>query len=76
MVLCDSNHCFGAFSGYSLAVRSTETPGNRDDLTDFALFYGPEPKRISKKVFVGGVVGLTAASLLGELVGNFIGKGI
>ena len=42
----------------------------------FALFYGPEPKRISKKVFVGGVVGLTAASLLGELVGNFIGKGI
>ena len=40
----------------------------------FALFYGPEPKRISKKVFVGGVVGLTAASLLGELVGNFIGK--
>ena len=21
----------------------------------FALFYGPEPKRISKKVFVGGV---------------------
>ena len=27
----------------------------------FALFYGPEPKRISKKVFVGGVVGLTAA---------------
>ena len=42
----------------------------------FALFYGPEPKRISKKVFVGGAVGLTAASLLGELVGNFIGKGI
>ena len=42
----------------------------------FALFYGPEPKRISKKVFVGGVVGLMAASLLGELVGNFIGKGI
>lgn len=26
----------------------------------FALFYGPEPKRISKKVFVGGVVGLMA----------------
>ena len=42
----------------------------------FALFYGPEPKRISKKVFVGGVVALTVASLLGELVGNFIGKGI
>lgn len=76
MVLCDSNHCFGAFSGYSLAVRSTETPGNRDDLTDFCPVYGPEPKRISKKVFVGGVVGLMAASLLGELVGNFIGKGI
>ena len=38
----------------------------------FALFYGPEPKRISKKVFAGGVVGLMAASLLGELVGNFI----
>ena len=35
MVLRDSDHCFGAFSGYSLAVRSTETPGNRDDLTDF-----------------------------------------
>ena len=42
----------------------------------FALFYGPEPKRISKKNFVGGVVALTVASLLGELVGNFIGKGI
>ena len=42
----------------------------------FALFYGPEPKRISKKIFVGGVVALTVASLLGELVGNFIGKGI
>ena len=41
----------------------------------FALFYGPEPKRISKKVFVGGVVALTVASLLGELVGNFIGNG-
>ena len=73
MVLRDSDHCFGAFSGYSLAVRSTETPGNRDDLT---VFYGPEPKRISKKIFVGGVVALTVASLLGELVGNFIGKGI
>ena len=35
MVLRDSDHCFGAFSGYSLAVGSTETPGNRDDLTDF-----------------------------------------
>lgn len=76
MVLRDSDHCFGAFSGYSLAVRSTETPGNRDDLTDFCPVLRPEPKRISKKVFVGGVVGLTAASLLGELVGNFIGKGI
>ena len=42
----------------------------------FALFYGTEPKRISKKIFVGGVVALTVASLLGELVGNFIGKGI
>ncbi len=42
----------------------------------FALFYGPEPKRISKKIFVGGVVGITVASLLGELVGNFIGKGL
>ena len=42
----------------------------------FARFYGPEPKRISKKIFVGGVVALTVASLLGELVGNFIGKGI
>ena len=42
----------------------------------FALFYGPEPKRISKKIFVGGVVALTVASLLGEPVGNFIGKGI
>ena len=36
----------------------------------FALFYGPEPKRISKKIFVGGVVALTVASLLGELVGK------
>lgn len=35
MVLRDSNHCFGTFSGYSLAVSSDETPGNRDDLTDF-----------------------------------------
>ena len=35
MVLRDSDHCFGAFSGYSLAIGSTETPGNRDDLTDF-----------------------------------------
>ena len=42
----------------------------------FALFYGPEPKRISIKICVGGVVALTVASLLGELVGNFIGKGI
>ena len=42
----------------------------------FALFYGPEPKRISKKIFVGGVVDLTVASLLGELVRNFNGKGI
>ena len=42
----------------------------------FALFYGPEQKRISKKDFLGGVVAITVASLLGELVGNFIGKGI
>ena len=37
MVLRDSDHCFGTFSGYSLAVRFTETSGNRDDLTDFCL---------------------------------------
>ena len=76
MVLRDSDHCFGTFSGYSLAVRSTETSRNRDDLTDFCLVLRAGTKADLEKVFVGGVVGLTAASLLGELVGNFIGKGI
>ena len=46
-----------------------ELPGTIMIPLIFALFYGPEPKRISKKIFVGGVVGLTAASLLGELIG-------
>lgn len=76
MVLRDSDHCFGAFSGYSLAVRSTETPGNRDDLTDFCPVLRAGTKADLEKNFVGGVVALTVASLLGELVGNFIGKGI
>ena len=76
MLLRDSDHCFGTFSGYSLAVRSTETTGNRDDLTDFCLVLWAGTKADLKKVFVGGVVALTVASLLGELVGNFIGKGI
>lgn len=35
----------------------------------FALFYGPEPKRISKKVFAGVVASLTIASALGNLIG-------
>ena len=35
----------------------------------FALFYGPEPKRISKKVFVGAAVTLTIFSALGNLIG-------
>ena len=76
MVLRDSDHCFGAFSGYSLAVRSTETPGNRDDLTDFCPVLRAGTKADLEKSFRGRVVGLMAASLLGELVGNFIGKGI
>lgn len=76
MVLRDSDHCFEAFSGYSLAVRSTETPGNRDDLTDFCPVLRAGTKADLEKIFVGGVVALTVASLLGELVGNFIGKGI
>ena len=76
MVLRDSNHCFGTFSGYSLAVSSDETPGNRDDLTDFCPVLRAGTKADLEKVFAGGVVGLMAASLLGELVGNFFGKGI
>lgn len=75
MVLRDSNHCFGTFSGYWLSAQM-RLPGIVMISLIFALFYGPEPKRISKKIFVGGVVALTVASLLGELVGNFIGKGI
>ena len=76
MVLRDSNHCFGTFSGYSLAVSSDETPGNRDDLSDFCLVLRAGTEADLEKVSAGGVVGLMAASLLGELVGNFIGKGI
>ncbi len=48
----------------------------RDDLTDFCPVLRAGTKADLEKVFVGGVVGLMAASLLGELVGNFIGKGI
>ena len=76
MVLRDSDHCFGAFSGYSWLSDQLRLPVIVMISLIFALFYGPEPKRISKKIFVGGVVALTVASLLGELVGNFIGKGI
>ncbi len=35
----------------------------------FALFYGPEPKHISKKIFFGAIGILIAASLLGDLIG-------
>ena len=53
MVLRDSDHCFGAFSGYSLAVRSTETPGNRDDLTDFCPVLRAGTKADFEKNFRG-----------------------
>ena len=53
MVLRDSDHCFEAFSEYSLAVRSTETPGNRDDLTDFCLVLWAGTKADLKKSFRG-----------------------
>ena len=53
MVLRDSNHCFEAFSGYSLAVGSTETPGNRDDLTDFCPVLRAGTKADLEKNFRG-----------------------
>ena len=53
MVLRDSDHCFEAFSGYSLAVRSTETPGNRDDLTDFCPVLRAGTKAELEKNFRG-----------------------
>ena len=53
MVLRDSDHCFEAFSGYSLAVRSTETPGNRDDLTDFCPVLRAGTKADLEKSFCG-----------------------
>ena len=53
MVLRDSDHCFGAYSGYSLAVRSTETPGNRDDLTDFCPVLRAGTKADLEKNFRG-----------------------
>lgn len=53
MVLRDSDHCFGAFSGYSLAVGSTETPGNRDDLTDFCPVLRAGTKADLEKNFRG-----------------------
>ena len=53
MVLRDSNHCFEAFSRYSLAVRSTETPGNRDDLTDFCPVLRAGTKADLEKNFRG-----------------------
>ena len=53
MVLRDSDHCFGAFSGYSLAVGSTETPGNRDDLTDFCPVLRARTKADLEKNFRG-----------------------
>lgn len=58
MVLRDSDHCFGAFSGYSLAVRSTETPGNRDDLTDFCPVLRAGTKADLEKNFRGRSSGL------------------
>ena len=53
MVLRDSDHCFEAFSVYSLAVRSTETPGNRDDLTDFCPVLRAGTKADLEKNFRG-----------------------
>ena len=53
MVLRDSDHCFEALSGYSLAVRSTETPGNRDDLTDFCPVLRAGTKADLEKNFRG-----------------------
>ena len=53
MVLRDSDHCFGTFSGYSLAVRFTETSGNRDDLTDFCLVLRAGTKADLEKSFRG-----------------------
>ena len=53
MVLRDSDHCFGTFSGYSLAVGSTETPGNRDDLTDFCPVLRAGTKADLEKSFCG-----------------------
>ena len=53
MVLRDSDHCFGTFSGYSLAVRLTETSGNRDDLTDFCLVLRAGTKADLEKSFRG-----------------------
>ena len=53
MVLRDSDHCFETFSGYSLAVRSTETSGNRDDLTDFCLVLRAGTKADLEKSFCG-----------------------
>ena len=53
MVLRDSDHCFEAFSGYSLAVRSTETSGNRDDLTDFCPVLRAGTKADLEKNFRG-----------------------
>ena len=51
--LRDSNHCFGTFSGYSLAVSSDETPGNRDDLTDFCFVLRAGTKADLEKSFRG-----------------------
>lgn len=34
----------------------------------FALFYGPEPKHISKKIFFCGIGILIVASLLGDFI--------
>ena len=53
MVLRDSDHCFGTFSGYSLAVSSDETPGNRDDLTDFCPVLRAGTKADLEKNFRG-----------------------
>ena len=64
MVLRDGNHCFEAFSGYSLAVGSTETPGNRDDLTDFCPVLRAGTKADLEKSFRGrssGAYGCFAA---------------
>lgn len=40
----------------------------------FALFYGPEPKRISKKIFVGGVVPLRSLRCLESWSGILLEK--